>query len=94
MNDFFSSLIHFQFTTSQGGRHLRNLYPVQMYLLSIHDLTRRSTDNPAILRPRAKLSIHDLTRRSTLHHPVNATVCCLSIHDLTRRSTTEIRIYY
>ena len=55
----------FQFTTSQGGR-LRH-FPADICYkrLSIHDLTRRSTDMPHHFRPTRDLSIHDLTRRST-----------------------------
>ena len=61
------------------------------HVLSIHDLTRRSTP-PFQEKSQVKtLSIHDLTRRSTC-------LCefrfrrddILSIHDLTRRSTVSL----
>ena len=39
----FSSSKIFQFTTSQGGRHMWVIYAVARLILSIHDLTRRST---------------------------------------------------
>ena len=77
----------FQFTTSQGGRRrLPKVFSITK-LLSIHDLTRRSTivDN-RFFQP-AGLSIHDLTRRSTEYSLRRRRSCDLSIHDLTRRST-------
>ncbi len=57
--------------------------------LSIHDLTRRSTEIPLELRSSFTLSIHDLTRRSTPSDRVISDICSLSIHDLTRRSTAN-----
>ena len=55
--------------------------------LSIHDLTRRSTEKLFLLTFLVILSIHDLTRRSTLERRRMLFPCDLSIHDLTRRST-------
>ena len=40
-------------------------YPFDQSHLSIHDLTRRSTDDVISIHPLSCLSIHDLTRRST-----------------------------
>ena len=61
----FDLMITFQFTTSQGGRLLLPVPGGDQDSLSIHDLTRRSTDNTYIPRRNRILSIHDLTRRST-----------------------------
>ena len=58
------TIILFQFTTSQGGRP-SDTGAREALMLSIHDLTRRSTKKffgTFFLRA---LSIHDLTRRST-----------------------------
>ena len=55
----------FQFTTSQGGRHGGHNSIVPGAGLSIHDLTRRSTELPIFKNNDQRLSIHDLTRRST-----------------------------
>ena len=60
------TLIIFQFTTSRGGRLIGSLEKKFGGKLSIHDLTRRSTDKPLLVPPRIQLSIHDLTRRSTI----------------------------
>ena len=57
-------------------------------ILSIHDLTRRSTGRTYHEQIRGKLSIHDLTRRSTMRIGGVARLMDLSIHDLTRRSTS------
>ena len=56
-------------------------------VLSIHDLTRRSTVLPSIFTLYIYLSIHDLTRRSTAFRDGLTATHGLSIHDLTRRST-------
>ena len=55
----------FQFTTSQGGRPDDPTKLGILDVLSIHDLTRRSTATATIARSARLLSIHDLTRRST-----------------------------
>ena len=55
----------FQFTTSRGGRHRLIPFVCQFLILSIHDLTRRSTGNCGASSATGYLSIHDLTRRST-----------------------------
>ena len=55
----------FQFTTSQGGRHLWRPVKHPCPGLSIHDLTRRSTKSSQKYPVCMDLSIHDLTRRST-----------------------------
>ena len=59
-------------------------------LLSIHDLTRRSTALTMREKAFIYLSIHDLTRRSTLRVRIGRQCTYLSIHDLTRRSTKEL----
>ena len=56
----------FQFTTSQGGRLSFSGIYLHSILLSIHDLTRRSTITKHSTRTERRLSIHDLTRRSTM----------------------------
>ena len=58
-------------------------------VLSIHDLTRRSTGVRRHFGVGPFLSIHDLTRRSTLTGSSGLTFRKLSIHDLTRRSTRK-----
>ena len=58
--------------------------------LSIHDLTRRSTERNQHAAEISKLSIHDLTRRSTRRTVKILRIKCLSIHDLTRRSTMSV----
>ena len=55
----------FQFTTSQGGRLEADDQETIRTILSIHDLTRRSTCSRGMAWRRIYLSIHDLTRRST-----------------------------
>ena len=55
----------FQFTTSQGGRPVACRCTENHRNLSIHDLTRRSTNWRAMYKRAMRLSIHDLTRRST-----------------------------
>ena len=55
----------FQFTTSQGGRPYFFEILHQILVLSIHDLTRRSTEDGTAIHVQYILSIHDLTRRST-----------------------------
>src|SRR5699024_8315985 len=55
----------FQFTTSRGGRLIRYACLRFCLVLSIHDLTRRSTLFKSRETPEQELSIHDLTRRST-----------------------------
>ena len=57
----------FQFTTSQGGRPLSGCIVQAQDLLSIHDLTRRSTGRSEGRPFCVYLSIHDLTRRSTVY---------------------------
>ena len=59
--------VDFQFTTSQGGRRKTTTFTVVGYVLSIHDLTRRSTGRVEEVSGEMSLSIHDLTRRSTGH---------------------------
>ena len=56
----------FQFTTSQGGRPRRCCPGTTRSDLSIHDLTRRSTEQGNRTACCIGLSIHDLTRRSTI----------------------------
>ena len=79
-NSHFNSRPHKE--VDQGGGIMKD-----RIVISIHDLTRRSTaftsGNPAI----DVISIHDLTRRSTDISPGVAVVFDISIHDLTRRST-------
>ena len=79
----------FQLTTSQGGRlnsHFR--YPL-FFIISTHDLTRRSTlanidhdmlDENFNSRPHKEV---DLLSGQTL------AILCISTHDLTRRSTNH-----
>ena len=62
-------------------------------LLSIHDLTRRSTIWDIRKQYCVSLSIHDLTRRSTESDIRIAEQLDLSIHDLTRRSTANTHKY-
>ena len=58
-------MLHFQFTTSHGGRPYIQFRFRPLHVLSIHDLTRRSTYYILFLCTIFILSIHDLTRRST-----------------------------
>ena len=58
-----------------------------LFVISIHDLTRRSTLNSLILLYVFIISIHDLTRRSTQINADHLADFNISIHDLTRRST-------
>ncbi len=82
----------FQFTTSQGGRHFGHVGVFDHPVLSIHDLTRRSTILTFLRYIDMILSIHDLTRRSTLDKEARFLFSNLSIHDLTRRSTATITV--
>ena len=63
-------VLSFQFTTSQGGRLYGSTALDDIWQLSIHDLTRRSTQSVLIRADWSFLSIHDLTRRSTDKTPV------------------------
>ena len=55
--------------------------------LSIHDLSRRSTQLKWMMEQLLSLSIHDLSRRSTWRKGRQHRWVNLSIHDLSRRST-------
>ena len=79
--------LFFQFTTSQGGRPMMRQHIWIWHILSIHDLTRRSTLSGSHKSGSGSLSIHDLTRRSTCSGNFLFCGFFLSIHDLTRRST-------
>ena len=57
----------FQLTTSQGGRRNQCGSRSYKYILSTHDLTRRSTRRQDVIDYVVNLSTHDLTRRSTLN---------------------------
>ena len=59
------SLMHFQLTTSHGGRLLRAGEQICDIALSTHDLTWRSTLCGVLLCISVVLSTHDLTWRST-----------------------------
>ena len=50
-----------------AGSTFSFLPPLLRNILSIHDLTRRSTEDGSIGTEQYYLSIHDLTRRSTLY---------------------------
>ena len=60
-----------------------------LFVISIHDLTRRSTQINADHLADFNISIHDLTRRSTCFHSCLLIFIHISIHDLTRRSTSQ-----
>ena len=83
----------FQFTTSQGGRRVKEKVSDYDTVLSIHDLTRRSTwcdlcyilcIRPFNSRPHKEVDINI---------SADIAVMPLSIHDLTRRSTVISRYY-
>ena len=77
----------FQFTTSRRGRPNLLCVARLTLILSIHDLTKRSTLPGTIVSLRPYLSIHDLTKRSTAPVRTLRASAALSIHDLTKRST-------
>ncbi len=56
----------FQFTTSRRGRPVQTHLKGSLRILSIHDLTQRSTKGGIICHLKQILSIHDLTQRSTV----------------------------
>ena len=71
---------------------MQSKWKPSIIVLSIHDLTRRSTPGTERHHSGKMLSIHDLTRRSTLLQRQSLYNPPLSIHDLTRRST-QVRLY-
>ena len=77
----------FQFTTSRRGRRKLPTRERLEKVLSIHDLTKRSTCFLCDRRCVTNLSIHDLTKRSTCWCRCWCRRTHLSIHDLTKRST-------
>ena len=64
----------FQFTTSRRGRPDHLLQSQSFFCLSIHDLTKRSTEKTQGVGQGSGLSIHDLTKRSTSHSRFH-TIC-------------------
>ena len=56
-------------------------------IISTHSLTRRLTDNEAMLRERLSISTHSLTRRLTLVCVYTDKEYAISTHSLTRRLT-------
>ena len=80
----------FQFTTSQGGRLAELFGNATTYVLSIHDLTRRSTEKTGYSWNRVVFQFTTSQGGRLFCHCRFRYFFNLSIHDLTRRSTSAL----